>query len=165
MTHRERVLAALEGKTTDRIPWLPEINAVFAERQTAALGLDTDGINPSVRIALEMGAASFLSGPFVREEMAPDVHRETVETDGEIVERITTPKGVLQGRSVWDADACTHFRREFLIKGPQDYEAFEHYYTSRRFTTDVPAFQAALEVRMIRVFDQRGESIHALAVP
>ena len=145
MTHREHVLAALEGEKTDRIPWLPEINGVFAERQVAALGLDAGGMSPSVRLALDMGAASFLTGPFVGEEMAPDVHREVIKSDGEIVERISTPHGVLHSRRVWDENACTHFCREFLIKGPQDYKAFEHYYTGRRFTTDAQAFRAALE--------------------
>jgi hypothetical protein len=158
MTHREHVLAALRGEKTDRIPWLPEINGVFAQRQVAALGLDAGGMSPWVRLALEIGAASFLSGPFVREEMAPDVQREVVKTDGAIVERITTPHGVLQSRRVWDENACTHFCHEFLIKGPQDYEGFEHYYVGRRFTTDAQAFQAALEP----VLDY---GIVALAVP
>jgi len=145
MTHREHVLAALNGERTGCIPWLPEINGVFAERQTAALGLDSGEVNPSIRIALEMGAASFLGGPFVKVEMSPDVQAETIRKDGEIVERITTPHGVLQSRRVWDEVAATHYRHEFLIKGPQDYKPFEYYYTSRRFSTDEAAFRAALE--------------------
>lgn len=145
MTHREHVLALLNGRKTDRIPWLPEINSVFAERQTAALGLDTKQISPSIRIALEMGAASFLSGPFVKVEMGPGVEKETVRKDGELTERITTPHGVLQSRRVWDENAATYYLHEFFIKGPEDYKPFEYYYTTRRFSTDEPAFRAALE--------------------
>jgi hypothetical protein len=91
-----------------------------------------------------MGAGSFLSGPFVKVEMSPDVLVETTDRGGEIVERIATPHGMLQSRRVWNEIAATHYRHEFLIKGPQDYRAFEYYYTTRRFSTDETAFRAAV---------------------
>ena len=144
LTHRQRVLAVLKGSETDRIPWLPEINAYFAERQCGVLGLDNPKIDPSIHIALKMNAASFLAAPFIKEELAPDVQREIIEENDEIIERISTPHGILQSRQVYNKNASTYYRWEFLIKGPQDYKAFEYYYNSRRFDTDCQGFKNAI---------------------
>ena len=145
VTHRERLLAALNGQRADRVEWLPEINAIFAQRRAEALGLDTREVNASIAVALRMGAASFLAAPFVRDEVGPDVQRETVDENGQIIERVITPYGKLDSRRVWDEGAATHYRREFFVKGPQDYPAFEHYYTTRRFSTDEAGFREAIE--------------------
>jgi hypothetical protein len=144
ITHRQRVLAALKGNETDRIPWLPEINAYFAEHQCGVFGLDDPEIDPAIKIALKMNAASFLAAPFIKEELAPDVQREVIEGNGEIVERISTPHGILQSRQVYNESATTYYRCEYLIKGPQDYKAFEYYYNSRRFVSDCQGFQDAI---------------------
>ena len=145
VNHREHVLAALRGEKTDRIPWLPEINAFFAEHQTAAMGLDRPELDPAIRIALEMNAASFLAAPFIEEQLPTDVDKQITETNGEILERITTPYGTLQSRQVYNSSATTHYRHEYLIKGPQDYKAFEYYYNSRRFISDPDGFRSALD--------------------
>ena len=145
VNHREYLLATLRGEKTDRIPWLPEINAFFAERQVAALGLDGPKLDPSIRIALEMNAASFLSAPFLKEELGPDVERQITNANGEIVERISTPHGTLQSRQIYNPDAATYYCHEFLLQGPKDYEAFEHYYHSRRFVPDAAGFHQVLD--------------------
>ena len=143
--HREHVLTALRGEKTDRIPWLPEINEFFAKRQTAALQLDKPELAPSLRIALEMNAASFLAAPFIKEQLPSDVERQITETDSEILERIITPYGTLQSQQVYNTSASTYYRHEYFIKGPQDYKAFEYYYNSRSFIPDPETFNSVID--------------------
>ena len=143
--HREQVLAALKGLKIEPIPWLPEINIFFAERQIITLGLNNENLDPSIRIAFEMGAASFLSAPFIKEVLGNDVQKEVIERSNEVIERITTPYGILKSRQVYNENAQTWYQHEYLIKGPQDYKAFEYYYTSRQFIADNLGFRKTIE--------------------
>ena len=49
MTHRERMLAAIQGKLTDQIPWAPRMDLwCIAVRERGTMPPEFAGLNPSI---------------------------------------------------------------------------------------------------------------------
>ena len=52
--HREQILAALKGLKIEPVPWLPEINVFFAERQITTLGLNNENLEANILLKIDV---------------------------------------------------------------------------------------------------------------
>lgn len=134
----QRVAALLAGRTPDRLPWLPELNAGFIRRTTGAGGgkggfsseavaaapdeqAETDSLELEARCAEMIGADHLHRVTSVR------VVRRRVEIDSDAATGVTvvrTPAGRLRRRQQWEPASGTVFTREHLIKGRESFPAY-----------------------------------------
>jgi len=135
----QRVADLLAGKTPDRLPWVPELNAGFVRKTTGwtdrgsaeaaetlgdAFGetaTATDYLDAEARCAETIGADHLHRVVSVR-TVRRRVRIETDPADGATI--VHTPAGDLRNRREWDAQSGTMFAREHLIKGPESFAAY-----------------------------------------
>lgn len=141
MTSRQRVIAALEGRPVDRVPWIPLCSwtyfASLPEYQQRFIADGRQAVKPELheqalafRVAFyrEVIHADFMqwcaNGGVSRR---PDRVRVESISDGDIARaRYRTPKGELTMARLWSEEARTSFPIEDLIKTPADLEAYEY---------------------------------------
>jgi len=141
MTSRQRLLSAIKGEKTDRVPWAPEINQHFAEMHLRKAGLE-NAPHPYVTINKLIGGdalCSFL--PYKTIYQGGIKHR--VETHGdETYEIFETPRGELVAKFREEPVAKTRFRYEPFIKGPKDYPAYRYLTENTKY---IPDYDGLLE--------------------
>ena len=136
----QRVADLLAGKTPDRLPWVPELNAGFIRKTTGwrdrgsgesaetlgdAFGetaTDADHLAAEARCAEMIGADHLHRVVSVR-TVRHRVRIATDPADGATV--VHTPAGDLRSRREWDEQSGTMFAREHLIKGPESFAAYQ----------------------------------------
>ncbi|MHC4717084.1 MAG: hypothetical protein ACYS5V_08955, partial [Planctomycetota bacterium] len=134
----QRIADLMSGRTPDRLPWVPELNAGFVRR---TLGRTYGGTNVSEDavggvgetiaaedyLGLEAECADRIGADHLHRVTSVKVRRSrvTVEADdGTGVTVIHTPVGDLRRRQQWDPVSGTVFTREHLIKGTQSFAAY-----------------------------------------
>ena len=134
----ERVNALLAGRTPDRLPWLPELNAGFVRKTTGAGGGErtfsaeaiADGPEEHAAtddLELEARCAAMIGADHLHRVVSVRVVRHRVTIDSDPVTGVTvvrTPAGELRRRQRWDPISGTVFTREHLIKGPESFPAY-----------------------------------------
>ncbi len=119
----QRVADLLAGKTPDRLPWVPELNEGFCHK---VLGLGDKKHLPYIesadRVAKLIGADQLHRVLSVRTE-----HNRVTREQDPITKRVTyrTPKGELHHWQEPSPESGTTFTREHLVKGPQDFAAYQ----------------------------------------
>jgi len=130
MTHRERLLAILDGQPPDRIPWIPRLLLWYNARQkTGTMPPEYAGLSlRQLEKALGMGTPA-RDGQVFR-TVLHDVEVTSYPDGRGTITEYRTPRGTLTSRTertarMEDLDLGA-LEVEHLIKGPQDYAAAEY---------------------------------------
>ena len=152
----QRIVDLMAGRTPDRLPWVPELNAGFIRKTVGATragpnvsadAVEVEGAAGEAEdyLAMEADCARRIGADHLHRVKPVRVvrHRVTVEADaatGETV--IRTPVGDLRRRQQWDPDSGTVFTREHLIKGLGDFAAYRAMVEDETYEPDYEAAAA-----------------------
>ena len=149
MNNRERILAILEGRPPDRIPWIPRLLLWYTAKQRAGT-LPAKWANATLRdVEHDLGV-----GTPARNGKVFDVVDDGVETTSrrEGIHEITewhTPVGSLRRvmRHSEELDRLGLPARidEYPLKGPADYKVWEWIWQHRRWEPAYDAYREALK--------------------
>ena len=148
MTNRERLLAIMEGRSPDRIPWIPRLlNWYTAHSNLGNLPERFRGLSlQEIERELGMGTAA-RGGQICATEQRGDVE-VTTQPEGEAITRTTyrTPAGSISVRHRYSAELALAgiggMEIEHRIKGPEDYPVVEYL---MQHTHYVPTYDTYLE--------------------
>lgn len=143
MTNRERILAIMEGRTPDRIPWIPRLQ-IWYEANRRAGTLPEAYRNLSLREVEQdvFGGTAARDGVICRLKLdGVEVRTHQVGSMETLTEYITPVGSVstrlrgteqLRGAGIQDAEV------EFMLKARQDYGVVEYIFEHSRY---VPAYE------------------------
>lgn len=116
MNNRDRLLAVLQGKELDRVPFMQYDGMAPNDQVWSMLGRDSVGL-------VRWSGIHDIRHPNCRTESVP------IERDGASGERRTlhTPAGDLTEEYVWEPALGTASRRERFVKEPKDYAILKAY--------------------------------------
>lgn len=141
MSSRQRLLAAIKGEETDRIPWAPEINQYFAEIHLKEAGLD-NAPHQYVAINQLIGGDALCSFLPYKTIYQGGIEYRTETYDSETWEIFETPKGQLISKFREERVAKTRFRYEPFLKGPENYPAYRYLIENTEY---IPDYDGLLE--------------------
>jgi len=168
MTHKERMLAAIQGEPTDRIPWAPRLDLWYNARRRAGtlpppyqdatleqilddLGWGFHAVIPPYRelrhpdddLHRALGIYNIWTMPrrTVLENVEVNVHRHGDETHVEY----RTPAGTVRTTTVYDesmrqAGVSISHVAEHAIKSHQDYDAVGYLFENARVEPNVAGY-------------------------
>ncbi len=142
MTTRQRILAILDGKAPDRIPWIPRLQ-IWYDAHLAAGTLPDEYRDCSLRQVEQdvFGGTAARDGVIWRAEIRDVEIRTHRPNDMETVTEYVTPAGTVTTRfsttECLRRNAIQDAQVEFMIKRPEDYAAVEYII---EHTDYVPAF-------------------------
>jgi uroporphyrinogen-III decarboxylase len=170
MTHRERILAAIRGKTPDRLPWVPRLEFWFRVRMrqgTLPPGLQSLTLT---EIADRLGVGCYASIPDFTDAAVEnamidrtlglfhlpvipyhitleDVDRRVTRHGQETVVEYHTPAGSIRTASVFteemlDAGASMSWTTEHAIREPRDFEVVGHIFSHLRVEPHLEGYLA-----------------------
>lgn len=131
MTNRERLMAIMEGKSPDRIPWIPRLTIWHqAQLHRGTLPARYEGMAlREIERALGMGAPA-REGRLFRTELR-DVEVQHKEEGLDVVTRYITPVGTVSTRQRYSevlrqGGIAARRDAEHLIEHPDDYRVVEY---------------------------------------
>lgn len=136
MTDRERLLAILDGRSPDRIPWIPRLLIWHtAHSRAATLPGRFEGMDlRSVERSLGTGTPA-RQGQVFRVVQEGDVETVAVQEGASILTTTRTPAGEVSTRfrtsEELEGAGIQALEVEHMIKGPDDYAAVEYLTTHR----------------------------------
>jgi hypothetical protein len=140
MTSRQRLLATLCHEIPDRYAWAPLLDPYFTS------SLPPDQASLSIPVLLRMVGADILLRHVSCYREEPEGATVSQSSAGDITTTvIETPAGTLTEKSLHVAGAETDYVTEYLIKGPEDYDAACYWMTHQKVTPDYAATQAAID--------------------
>ncbi len=145
MANRERVLAVLDGRPPDRIPWIPRLQIWHTARlKTATMPPEFAGMTlRQVERALGVGTPA-REGRVFRVEY-DGVEVEVKRAGNESVLEYRTPVGTVRQRRVLPdtlaAVGIGESEVDYFLKSPEDYDALEYLAEHTRY---VPTYEAYL---------------------
>ncbi len=131
MTNRERVLAIMEGRSPDRIPWIPRpLLWHEAQLRRGTLSDQFSGLSlREIEHRLRMGTPARDGAVFTTEQTG-DVEITTRQEGESQVTEYRTPAGTVTTRrrtsDELEAVGITGLEIEHMIKSPADYDAVEY---------------------------------------
>ena len=143
MTNRERLLAIMEGRPPDRIPWIPRLQIWYdGNRKSGTLG-------PEYRNStLRQVEQDVFGGTAARDAVIWHTEIDNLEvrthkvSEMETVTEHVTPVGTvttrLRGTERLRQNAIQDAEVEFMLKGPDDYPVVEYIVEHTRYT---PAYE------------------------
>lgn len=146
MTNRERILAVVEGRTPDRVPWIPRLQLWYNFHLSEGT-LPARYQGKSLReIEKELGM-----GTPAKDGKAFEIEMPTVEVIESVAGNTLTRTFITPRGQVWERfridprcrrSGITDARMEYLIKEPADYERVRYIIEHTRY---VPAFDKFLD--------------------
>jgi uroporphyrinogen-III decarboxylase len=146
MTERERILAVLDGRAPDRIPWVPRLKLWYRAKQlTGALPDQWKGYTQrEVERALGVGTAARDGKVFDIVYDGVDIVEQKV--DGKSITEYHTPKGMVRSvkhfSDTLDEVGLPGRIEEHVLKGPDDYRVWEYVVQHMRWE---PCYDACKE--------------------
>ena len=147
MTHRERLLAVLDGQLPDRIPWFPRLEMWYTARERAGTlpekyrGWDLRRIYRDQDLGYySKGGAAFRTEV---EGIETLTRQNGEETRVETITPVGTVSTLTRHTPELRAEGVGGLETEHMIKGPEDYEVVEWIYQHTRV---VPAGEDFLAV-------------------
>ena len=134
MTHKQRLLAVLNGEKPDRIPWIPRMKLwyEFHKSQNNLPQPYGNATLEEIRNDLGMGNPA-RKGRVFDLKLTGEVEVEK-ERDGlEVTTTYHTPKGTVTNRDKSSQEEYDLETVEHLIKGPEDYEVVEYLIRHMKF--------------------------------
>jgi len=170
MTHRDRFLNRISGKSVDRVPFFPDISMWYQwqrygdEQQWPKVYPPGGIIPPDAEINSRPGIMPERYKDMNLFQIARDVDfgipihgygifmkttyktvKITTETrDKDTITTYVTPKGTLRALTsrADDHSSCT---REYMVKSPDDFPILEYIVTDREYTADYARAQTAID--------------------
>lgn len=133
MNSRERLMATLMGKETDRLAWAPLIDQYFTS-SLPLQGYDFDEID-AIKF---VGADVLLRHVNIAKRESKNVERRTIRRSNEEINIIETPVGSV--RSVYSMSGNTKFKTEAFIKTPEDIKVMQYIEENTNWTQDYDRF-------------------------
>jgi hypothetical protein len=147
MTDRERMLAIMDGRHPDRIPWIPRLSIwhTALTRQEALpehlRSLSLRGVEQS----LGMGTPA-RNGHIVKETQGGDIEVTSRSEGQSVLTTYRTPAGTVETRDRTSEElqraGIRALEVEHLIKGPDDYPAVEYLMTHREYAPTYDAYMS-----------------------
>jgi len=130
MTNRERILAIIEGRKPDRIPWIPRLQLWYnAHKSAGTLPEKYHGwVLRDIERDLGMGTPARDASIFTThiENVETKVHRQ----GNEIFTEYITPIGTVSSKHVviekLEKASMSSYQVEHVIKRPEDYDVMEY---------------------------------------
>ena len=149
MTHRERLLAVLDGRLPDRLPWFPRLEMWHYAREHAGTlpekyrGCDLRSIYRDQNLGYYSKA-----GPAFRIEVdgiETRTRQDGEETHVETITPVGTVSTLSRHSAELRAEGVAALETGHMIKGPDDYEVVEWIYQHSRVVPTEAAFSAIEE--------------------
>ena len=131
MTNRERILAVMEGKPPDRIPWIPRLKLWYQANRRAGT-LPEEYRNLSLREVERdvFGGTAARDGVIYRTETRDVELRKHQISETETLFEHVTPVGTvttrLRGSQVLRSAGIGDLQVEFMLKRPEDYPVVQY---------------------------------------
>jgi len=130
MTNRERILAIIEGRRPDRIPWIPRLQLWYnAHRITGTLPEKYRGWDLR-DIERDLGMGTPARGAIIFSTRTENVETKTRRRGNEIFTEYITPVGTVSTRHVatetLEKVGISAYQTEHVIKRPEDYDVVEY---------------------------------------
>ena len=143
MTHRERILAILEGKTPDRIPWIPRLSIWYeAHRLADTLPEEYRGKTLQEVERDVFGTITARDGVLWRSELREVEVRRHAVGDMETVTEYVTPAGTVtirhRGTDRLRSQGIEDVQLEFMLKSREDYPVVQYLVEHTQYT---PTFE------------------------
>lgn len=145
MTNRERLIAIMEGRSPDQIPWIPRMLPWYTARQKTGTMPEPyrDYSLRELEKALGMGTPA-REGRVFRTEMT-DVETVSRQEGKDTVTEYITPVGTVSSRTRYSQELSNvglgGMEVEHIIKGPEDFPAVEFMVTHTRY---IPTYEEYL---------------------
>lgn len=146
MTPRERVLAVLNGKKPDRVPWLGDLD--YWATAWVGRGLKPQGFQKSPEYIdwhLSLGVGFYLQGYFPFRAILENCDVKEWKEGVRRYRQITTPKGTLRECWQWMSDDFTEGPIEHLVKSVEDLPAYQYVHAHTRYEPDYDFTRQRLE--------------------
>ena len=147
MTNRERLLAIMEGRSPDRVPWIPRL--LIWHRAQVMRGRLPERLRGmplrEVERTLGMGTPA-REGRVFSSTQGGDVEVSTRREGMSVVSTYRTPAGTVQTRHQSSREleqvGIGGLEVEHMIKGPEDYAPVEYLVTHTRYVPTYEAYSA-----------------------
>ncbi len=128
MTSRDRLLAALHGELSDRLPWAPEFNMVFGERVLREIpGGKYAPEDAYIEVCRRMRAECFMRVDAV-EITYPNVEIAETRDGDDITRTFITPLANLTLRARMIADIGVEMEYQHMVRTPDDVRTYQFIY-------------------------------------
>ena len=137
MTLRERVLAILEGRQPDRVPWFGDLDywatALIGRSEKPA---DFKESQSYIDWHRDLGVGFYLQGYFPFKTIIENCGIKDYNEGNKRYREIETPKGTLRDCWTWIPDSFTEGPTEHLIKSVDDLPAYQYVHENTRYEPD-----------------------------
>ncbi|MDP6779894.1 MAG: uroporphyrinogen decarboxylase family protein [Candidatus Latescibacteria bacterium] len=147
MTNRERLLAVLDGRSPDRVPWIPRLQIWHtANRNRGSLPARFEGMSlREIESVLGMGTPA-RGGKVFSSVQGGDVEVSSAEEGMSRVTTYRTPAGTVSTRhrrsEELDQAGIGALEIEHMIKGPEDFDAVEYLVRHTEYSATYDDFAA-----------------------
>ena len=147
MTNRERLLAILDGRSPDRVPWIPRLQIWHtANSKQGSLPARFEGLSlREVEQALGMGTAA-RAGKVFTSRQTGDVEVSSRDEGMSTVTTYRTPAGTVTTRfrrsEVLERSGIGALEVEHMIKGPEDFSTVEYLLTHIEYAASYDEYAA-----------------------
>lgn len=170
MTHRQRILAVLNHRAPDRVPWCADLDYFTTGKiSRGELPADYRSRTEYIDWHEELGCGFYLQGffPFQAETEGIVVH-EGRSDSGERIRRIETPVGEIEERHRYLPTSYSEAPVEHLLSGPGDLAAYRFVVENTHYEPDYDwARTRATQIGergVLLVYTPRTPFMHLLAV-
>lgn len=130
MTNRERILAIIDGKRPDRIPWIPRLQLWYNFHKSSGTLPDKYRDWGLRDIERDLGMGTPARDAVVFSAKTENVETRTRRHGNEIFTEYITPVGTVSTRHVvvekLHKAGISPYQKEHLIKRPEDYDVVEY---------------------------------------
>ena len=137
MTTRERVLAVLNGRQPDQVPWLGDLD--YWATALVGRGQKPQGFQKSsayIDWHMELGVGFYLQGYFPFKAIVENCDVKEWKEGVRRYRQIVTPKGTLRECWQWMPDDFTEGPIEHLVKAAADLPAYQYLHANTRYEAD-----------------------------
>ncbi|MGA2974973.1 MAG: uroporphyrinogen decarboxylase family protein [Spirochaetia bacterium] len=143
MSARERVLAVLNGRTPDRVPWMGDLDYwVSSLKLSGTWPIRYTQVGGLFQLHRDLGVGFYLQGDFPFRADSPGVQLRENTDNGRTVTEVITPVGSIRQVSVFLSESFTWATVEHFIKSVADLRVIRYWYQGTSYS---PAYAAAQE--------------------
>lgn len=149
MTEKQRLLAVLQGKTPDRVPWFADLGHWLQAEAGVLWNLYEAGGDMQQTLAFhrDVQAGWYIGSVSLHDEWYEDAVERTRKIDGErAVESFATKLGKLTMIRRWNATSFSWDIEKHLVESPQDLRILIYALEHKRFAARYERWQAIEEL-------------------